>query len=351
MGPGSMFVGGLAVIAVAVMIAWPRKGLIARLRKSIHLSERVLVEDGLKHIHGCESREQQAQLDGVAGKLSISMNHAAALVARMTKEGLVVSDSTGINLTDAGTETAVQLIRAHRLWERYLSEETGFGEGEWHSRAEIKEHTISPETINELADRLGNPTYDPHGDPIPTGTGEIPHHGRGVPLISVNEGQYADVVHVEDEPEAVYAQLVAENVYPGVRIHVIEKTPNRIRFYANGERHTLAPIVARNLTVVPVDEAAEPNELEGTEALSGIEVGREAEVVGIAPSCRGAERRRLLDLGIVPGTHISAEMRSPGGDPTAYRVRETLIALREKQAQHVRVQTIKDERAPQENAS
>jgi DtxR family Mn-dependent transcriptional regulator len=71
--------------------------------------------------------------------------------------------------------------------------------------------------------------------------------------------------------------------------------------------------------------------------LSTIEVGQRARVNGITTRIRGAERRRLMDLGIVAGTQITAEMRSPGGDPTAYRVRGAVIALRENQAREIKV--------------
>jgi DtxR family Mn-dependent transcriptional regulator len=76
--------------------------------------------------------------------------------------------------------------------------------------------------------------------------------------------------------------------------------------------------------------------------LVSLETGREAVVVEIDPACRGAERGRFLDLGIVPGTRIVPEFRSPAGDPTSYRIRETLIALRERQAEHIRVEPVEE---------
>jgi DtxR family transcriptional regulator, Mn-dependent transcriptional regulator len=69
--------------------------------------------------------------------------------------------------------------------------------------------------------------------------------------------------------------------------------------------------------------------------LSGLRPGEEALVVGIAPACQGAERRRLLDLGILPGTRIAAALVSPSGNPVAYRVRGSLIALRTSQAEQI----------------
>ena len=71
--------------------------------------------------------------------------------------------------------------------------------------------------------------------------------------------------------------------------------------------------------------------------LSDLALGKTAEVLRISPNCRGAERRRFMDLGILPGTQLTAELVSAGGDPTAYLIRGALIALRREQAQHIKV--------------
>ena len=71
------------------------------------------------------------------------------------------------------------------------------------------------------------------------------------------------------------------------------------------------------------------------ERLSGLELGQSAKVVSISPFLRPHERRRMLDLGLIPGTEIQAEIRSPAGDPTGYRIRGAVIALRREQAEHV----------------
>ena len=123
-------------------------------------------------------------------------------------------------------------------------------------------------------------------------------------------------------------------------IRVIEKTPTRIRFWANGNEHVLAPIVAANISVVEM-----PSNLESatdilpasSQRLNSLQLGETAEVVAISRKCRGAERRRFMDLGILPGTAITAEMRSPGGDPTAYIIRDALIALRSEQASLIQI--------------
>jgi DtxR family Mn-dependent transcriptional regulator len=98
----------------------------------------------------------------------------------------------------------------------------------------------------------------------------------------------------------------------------------------------LAPIVADNLSVVPL---AEEVEMEGPyERLSALDIGDRAKVIAISPSLRPRERRRMLDLGLVPGTEVTAEIRSPSGDPTGYRIRGAVIALRSDQAVQIQIE-------------
>jgi DtxR family Mn-dependent transcriptional regulator len=248
----------------------------------------------------------------------------------MTSNHLLQVEGDQFHLTAAGQEYALQVIRAHRLWERYLADETGFPEDEWHDRADRMEHTMSQAETEALSARLGHPIHDPHGDPIPTATGDFVPHG-GQSLTTIAGGQAARIVHLEDEPAVIYAQLVAEGLHPGLIVRVLEASPERIRFLADGKEQVLAPILANNVSVTPLSEA-EASAAVATETLADLKVGEMAKVVGISPACRGLERRRLLDLGILAGTTVSAEMVSPSGDPTAYRVRGALIGLRQEQA-------------------
>jgi DtxR family Mn-dependent transcriptional regulator len=181
-----------------------------------------------------------------------------------------------------------------------------------------------------MAARLGHPRYDPHGDPIPTTDGQLVVKGDK-PLPAIELDQAARIIQLEDEPEAVYAQLVAEGLYPGMLVRVTEKSPQRIRFWANGDEHVLAPIVAANIAVQPLPEEEQQPVVE-YEHLSSLKPGQQAQVKALSPRIRGAERRRMMDLGLLPGTQIESIMVSPGGDPTAYRVRGALIALRKQQA-------------------
>lgn len=301
---------------------------------------RVRREDALKHIHKFEMDRQQPTIQSVAGILNLSMNSAAELLTGMEQDNLLEIEQGKIQLTSRGRDSALHIIRAHRLWERYLAEETGYPEADWHSQAERREHSLTLEQTNSLAAQLGNPTHDPHGDPIPTAAGNLMVHG-GQSLCSLPVDTQARIVHLEDEPEVVYAQLVAEGLHPGMKVRLLESNARRVRFWAMGNEHVIAPIVALNISAKPLpaemaDRSAQDQQgAAGEMSLDDLPLGETAQVLSIGRACRGAERRRFMDLGLLPGTQVTAEMRSPGNDPTAYRIRGALIALRREQAEWI----------------
>jgi DtxR family Mn-dependent transcriptional regulator len=312
---------GFIFMSLLTLLFYPNRGFIGYIRRMRQLSARVLQEDALKHLQKAERHSLHPTLESLAGALQISTSKAASLLKDMQEQDLVSMQGETFQLTTEGRNYALQIIRAHRLWERYLSDETGFDEAQWHNIAERYEHEISLSEADDLAAQLGNPTYDPHGDPIPTSEGEMVSHG-GQPLTSMS---------VEDEPEAVYAQLVAEGLHTGMAVRLIEKSPHRVRFWANGGEHLLAPIVAASITVSPIlQEISEKIPI--GEPLNTLQPGEKGKVVTLSPRFRGQDRRRMMDLGILPGTIIEAELESPGGDPTAYRIRGALIALRRENA-------------------
>jgi len=324
-------------IAALIWILFrPNNGLVPRWRKARQITERVLLEDALKHIQRCERHGETPSLQSIAGALDISTNQAAQIAEELQGLELIGIENGEFLLTPAGREYALRIIRAHRLWEEYLAEQTGFDESEWHDQAEHYEHLLSPEEAKDLAQQLGNPAYDPHGDPIPSPTGEFKHH-PGKPLTSMDLDTPLRIVHIEDEPEEIYAQLVAEGLSPGMFARIIEKTSKRVRFWIGDEEHLLAPIVAANISVVPLPEE-ELDQVQPGIPLNTLKPGEKGRVIALSPRLRGADRRRMMDLGILPGTTIDVEMTSPSGDPTAYKIRGALIALRTEQANLIQVE-------------
>jgi DtxR family Mn-dependent transcriptional regulator len=324
----------LASLAVLAVVFWPGHGLWARWRRAQELARRTRWEDALKHILKSEANGRVATLDSLAGALQITTSAAARLLHELEQRDMLTFDGGRMRLKSTGREVGLHVVRAHRLWESYLAEQTGVAESEWHRRAEEQEHLLTPEQTEALAATLGHPTRDPHGDVIPQPDGTLEQE-EGQSLNAVMPETPVLITHIEDEPEMVYRQLVALGLRPGMRAFVIEKSATRIRFWADGNEQILAPVLAENITVTPLPDFRTEDLVE-EEFLSGLRAGQRTRVVGLSPACRGAERRRLLDLGFVPGTVVEVDMVSPAGDPTAYRVRGAVVALRREQANLIR---------------
>lgn len=138
---------------------------------------------------------------------------------------------------------------------------------------------------------------------------------------------------MEDEPEVIFKEIVAENLRPGTRVWVLERRPEYLIISDGQVEHRLTPVVAANIHVAKAIEGpSQPVELT---RLADLADGEEAEVAALDPGCRGFSRRRLLDLGLTPGARVRVELSPAFGDPRAVRVRGSVIALRREQAAQV----------------
>jgi DtxR family Mn-dependent transcriptional regulator len=221
------------------------------------------------------------------------------------------------------------------LWERYLADRTGVAEERWHEEADKEEHRLTLTETDRLAARMGRPLVDPHGDPIPGASGEMPEV-EGTPLADLPDGSHAEVVHLEDEPPEPFRRLVAAGLAPGEHITLAGRDGNGVRVAWGTHSAVLGPEEVAAVTVRTVPAAAASGE-----PLASLVAGHKARVVGLSPSLHGPQRRRLVDLGFVPGTLVEAELPSALGDPVAYRVRGALIALRREQAGTVLVEPVR----------
>lgn len=330
-------------LALLILLFRPGHGVVPRLVRRFRTGEREALEDALKHLYKSRRRGGAPSLESVAGALEIPLSRAARVLEALAAHGLVRADGPLV-LTDEGEAYALQVIRTHRLWERYLADRTGTAPGDWHDQAEAREHEISPAQADRISASLGHPRYDPHGDPIPTAAGEIPEP-EGLPLPYLSQGASGVVIHVEDEPRALYDRLVAHGVSPGMHVTVQEARDGRVRLSSAGTTLDLDLATAGNVTVRPDPDGVVGEDHGSYRTLEDLGAGEEGVVVGLAPACQGTQRRRLLDLGVVPGTRIRAELLSASGDPTAYEIRGALIALRRKQQRWVRVAPAREQAA------
>jgi len=320
-----------AAAVLGAVVCWPGCGFLAWRRRHKAAGRQARVQDVLKHLCKTEAGGRRPTLQSVGGVLHAGPAETAGLLETMAGDGLIEFSAGELKLTPAGRKAGMHVIRAHRLWECFLADQTGLREGEWHARAERREHRMTPAEADELSALLGNPTHDPHGDRIPSADGRLePDEAR--PLAALAPGELAMLSHIEDEPETLYARLAALKLRVGMIVRMLGQADGMVRFTANGDEFALEAILANQLEIVALPESAE-----AVGHLAACPTGARAVVLGLARSCRGQERRRLLDLGFVAGSEVEVAMASPSGEPTAYRVRGTLIALHREQASQVMV--------------
>jgi len=332
---------GFAVLFVLSAIAWPKKGLIAIWKRYVWNAKRVQIEDALKLFYQLEEDQNISSVKKVEEALALSSVKANELINNLENRGLIKSIGEKIELTAEGRIYSLQVIRNHRLWEKFLADETGVKEVDWHTEAEHAEHNLSPAQADELAAKIGNPLIDPHGDPIPTSNGKMPER-RGNPISELNENEYAEIVHLEDEPIEVYEQLVEKGIYPGMHLQLKNISERYIQFEANGKDFEIKSEIGNNITVAAISPHTKI--IRDFRSLSTLKVGESGKVLGISSAVRGKQRRRLLDFGIVPGTTITPRLVSFSGDPVAYNIRGTSIALRKEQAEMIFIEESEKEK-------
>ncbi len=315
----------------------PVKGWYWLIKNNWISNEKTIMEDILKQLYRLESYGTETDIITLTNSLKIKDSLIIDAVHKMAVNELIDFKGDLVKLTKEGRQYALRIVRVHRLWEKYLSEKTGFDKTEWHERAEEMEHQLSQEETNVLANELGNPMYDPHGDPIPNTQGKVKEIG-GAALSLLPVETMGRIVHIEDEPDVIYKQILAEKIHIGSLIRIEEKNSERIVFYSEGEEFILAPVVAANITVEVLKK--EVDEDDHSVRLSSLKIDELAKIVGLSKECRGENRRRLLDLGFVVGTDIKIDMNSPMGNPVAYEVKGTSIALRNDQASKILINKI-----------
>lgn len=332
-------VSGLLAIAAGLFL----RPLSARLQKLRQEHQRTQFEDALKFLWDTELRGAAARVEDLAAYLALSVPRAAALLSKMEHRALLQRSTGALALTAEGRRLALQVVRAHRLWERYLADDAQLPLDQLHEQAHRAEHLLSVEEVNELDAHLGYPLTDPHGDPIPQIDGTISDL-PAKPLAEWPEGEFARIVHIEDEPAPLFRQILAQGLKPGGVIQVVQKLPGIVVVSDGIAEHRLAPEAVAGISVTASRPPAPPKQLPYRK-LSELPDDATAEIVEIDAECRGFSRRRLLDLGFTPGTKIQVELPNPFGDPRGYRLRGTLVALRHDQSAHVLVRQIGDEAA------
>jgi DtxR family transcriptional regulator, Mn-dependent transcriptional regulator len=185
------------------------------------------LEDCLREIYKLEAEAGQAANSAIADRLDLSPSSTTAMVKRLAALGLVTHTRyRGTTLTDAGMRAALGLVRRHRLLERFLTDTLGVDLSDVHREADRLEHRLSPALQERIADMLGHPDRDPHGDPIPGPDLSSPVSAAGtLPLTAIPAGQEAVVHRIPGTDDALVSYLAERGLVPGATVAVVEVSP------------------------------------------------------------------------------------------------------------------------------
>jgi DtxR family Mn-dependent transcriptional regulator len=209
---------------------------------------------GLWHLAAAgDSADGVVSTTALAERLDVSAASATNMLKRLDGMGLVgYVPYRGASLTDAGRKIALEVIRHHRLLETYLSEALGVPWDQVHDEAEILEHVLSEGLEDRIASHLGDPTFDPHGHPIPTKDGAMPVvSGRS--LWATEQGGWAAVERVpDDQPEAL-RWLDSIGLRPGVKVEITGRGPVEgplfVRVDGTGQPQAMSRALAESIWV------------------------------------------------------------------------------------------------------
>jgi DtxR family Mn-dependent transcriptional regulator len=184
------------------------------------------VEDYAKAIYALQVQcHGPVTNNALAERLGVSPASASNMVKKLDGLGLVKhAPYHGVELTQAGRRVALEVLRHHRLLELYLAQSLGVPWDRVHDEAEVLEHHISEELEELIATALGNPTHDPHGDPIPTRELEMVE-GPAATLDSLEAGQRGRFTRISDHDPEMLRYLAERGIAPGDLFEVVDKQP------------------------------------------------------------------------------------------------------------------------------
>jgi DtxR family Mn-dependent transcriptional regulator len=187
------------------------------------------VEDYAKAIYALERRTDDGagyvSTNALAERLGVSAASASAMVKRLDGVGLVSHvPYHGVRLTPQGTRLALEVLRTHRLLETYLAVHLGVPWDRVHEEAEVLEHVLSDDIAERMAAKLGNPTHDPHGDPIPTRDGHIDERPT-VSMADLDVGACGLFVRVSDADPEMLRYLSDRGIAPTQAFEIVDRQP------------------------------------------------------------------------------------------------------------------------------
>ena len=214
------------------------------------------VEDYLKAIYRLAHQASPVATSDIAQALGLSNPSVSGMVKRLSEQGLLEHlPYKGVELTVLGRQAALGMLRRHRILETYLVEKLGYTWDSVHPEAERLEHAVSESLIERMALTLGNPAFDPHGDPIPQPDGSVAEV-ESIPLTDVPQGSTVEVLRVvTSEPERL-RYLAELGLKPGSLLSLVDRQPFRgpVTVWVGQKDRVLGHEMAALLLCRPADE-------------------------------------------------------------------------------------------------
>jgi DtxR family Mn-dependent transcriptional regulator len=185
------------------------------------------IQDYLKHIYELTEDGSIASTNEIARELHITPASVTGMLQKLAGEKPALVEyqkHQGVTLTQSGKKMALEVIRHHRLLETWLVQTLGYAWDEVHAEAERLEHVISEDFERRIAAALGNPTRDPHGEPIPTVDLKMPVD-QTAPLASLRPRQSATILRVNAQDSRLLRHLNSLGLTPGIQVEVMDYSP------------------------------------------------------------------------------------------------------------------------------
>lgn len=213
------------------------------------------VEDYLKAIFEIQQQEDKVATTTLANHIEVTAASATGMIKKLAELKLVTYQPyQGVELTDAGEKIALEVIRHHRLVERYLAKALGVPWDQVDAEADKWEHVLSDDLETRIDAFLGHPTTDPHGSPIPTAEGHITPSST-VLLSDLAPGQKATVAEVSDHDPEMLRYFARLGLFPEVGLIVIDIAPfdGPMTIRINGDEVTLGREVAKFIRMTDIN--------------------------------------------------------------------------------------------------
>jgi len=214
------------------------------------------VEDYLKAIYRISRGSHPASTSQIADLLGLSAASVSGMIRRLSEQGLLEHvPYKGVALTAEGRRIALRMLRRHRVLEAYLVEFLGYSWDTVHDEAERLEHAVSDLLIERMASVLGNPRFDPHGDPIPATDGSMDELAY-TPLSELPPGEVAEVRRVDTSQAERLRYLEQAGLKPGARVTVLDRQPfeGPITIRIGATKQVIGPELAGQVLCVRVGE-------------------------------------------------------------------------------------------------